>query len=227
MPILASMTGTGPPFRLVALWVVVCAIAELSGIGLAAAWWIAMDRIDPAPATLALKWLSLGLKSLSGLVEGSILGTLQALVLRRVFPRLPVPRWVALTALVAVFGWAVGSAFPIFGQPPVTGAEPFDPPLGWTLLASGAMGVAVGAVFGAAQAIALRRAATGAGWWIAVNAAGWGLALPVIYAAAGLGPADPALPGMLARALAAGLVAGLILGAVTALGFRLIVPRPA
>jgi hypothetical protein len=219
------MTWTGPPPRLVALWIVACTAAELAGICLAAIWWIAMDRADPTPATLAAKLLSLGLKSLSGVVEGGVLGTLQALALRRIYPRLPVALWVMLTMLLAVLGWAAGSAVPIFVTADPGQAAAPEPALALTLLAGAAMGLALGALFGAVQAIAFRHAATRTGWWIAVNAAGWGVALPLIYAVASTGPPEMETVRLVAKALAAGLGAGLILGCVTALALRVMAPR--
>ena len=198
-------------------WVGVCAAAELLGIALGTGWWVAMDRIAPDPASLAGKFAMLGLKSLSGLVEGVVLGLLQGLVLRRLYPRLPLPAWIALTALLAIGGWAAGSAIPIFGGP--GGEEPAEPSLFLSIVLAAGFGLAAGALFGAVQAAALRRAASASYWWIIVNAAGWALALPVIYAAASLPDAASPIWLILAAGLASGATAGIVLGAVTGLAF--------
>jgi hypothetical protein len=105
----------GPSRRDYGVWVITCAAAKLIGIGAAAAWWITMDLIAPDPVSLAGKATMLVSKSLSGLFEGTVLGILQALALRRIYPRLSLPPWVALTVSLAIFGWAVGSAIPMFG----------------------------------------------------------------------------------------------------------------
>lgn len=213
------MGWSGPPIGLYASWIVACAIAELLGIALGGAWWFAMDQIDPEPSTLAAQWLALLLKSGSGLVEGTALGGLQALVLRHIYPALPVARWMLLTIALAVAGWAAGSAIPIFGTFDGTGDASFDPSIGEMAVFSGLLGAGLGAAFGAVQMRALRTAAQNSIWWVAVNAAGWALALPIIYFAASTGAPQQAVATVAAKGVAAGLVAGLVLGATTGLAF--------
>lgn len=219
------MIWPGPTRSQFLLWVLVCALAELLGIGIGAGWWIGMDQLNPEPTSTAAKWISLFLKSLSGVVEGAVLGTLQALVLRRIYPRLPVRKWIALTVGLAVLGWAVGSGIPLFANFSGPQPEPLDPPLGWTLLASGLMGLLLGTLFGAVQMIAFQEAAENTHIWIVVNALGWGIALPIIYAAASIGSPDMSLQSMLLQAVVAGSLAGVILGSITGTGMWRIVPR--
>lgn len=218
------MVWNGPTRSQLLLWVFVCALAELLGIGFGAAWWVSMDNLNPEPASTAGKWVSLFLKALSGVAEGTVLGGLQAVVLRRIYPGLAVSKWVGLTVVLAVFGWAVGSAFPIFGEFSTTTSEHYDPPLGLTLMMSALMGLLLGAVFGAVQMLAFRNVATRSYVWIVVNALGWGLALPVIYAAASMGSLDTQFQEMILQALVAGVLAGLILGGVTGLGLLRMAP---
>ena len=90
---------------------------------------------------------------------------------------------------------------------------------------SGVMGLLLGAVFGSVQMIALRGAAHRAQIWIVVNALGWGVALPIIYAAASTGSPDMSRQLMILKALAAGLFAGLTLGGITGLGLRWMAPK--
>jgi hypothetical protein len=102
-----------------------------------------------------------------GGVEGSVLGGLQALVLRRLYPALPVLRWIALVAVLGVVGWATGSTIPIVGRFEDAGGALFDPPVGQTLLLAGLFGAflarglaasrAAGIVIGAVAGLAFRR----------------------------------------------------------------------
>ena len=84
-------------------------------------------------------------------------------------------------------------------------------------------GLLIGAIFGAVQGLALMRGAERAWLWIAANALGWGVALPVIYAAASEAGGNIAAPA----AAGAGLVAGLLLGLVTGAFLRWMPPKPA
>jgi hypothetical protein len=205
------------------VWVITCAVAELIGIGAAAAWWITMDLIAPDPVSLAGKATIVVSKSLSGLFEGAALGVLQAVVLRRIYPRLSLPHWVALTVSLAIFGWAVGSAIPMFLT--FGDAEPIEPPVSMILGFASAFGLLVGALFGAVQAFALWRAAHHSHWWIAVNAAGWAVALPVIYVGASLPDESTTTAQVVAVGLVSGILAGTLLGAITGLAFRCMEPK--
>lgn len=181
-----------------------------------------MDQISEDPGSLAGKIAMLGLKSLSGLVEGIVLGSLQALFLRHLYPRLSVPAWVVLTTLLAIFGWATGSAIPIFGT--FDGQERVEPPLQLVIGFASFFGLLIGALFGGVQMIAFRRAAFHSHWWIIVNAAGWAIALPVIYLAASLPDQSSPIWQIIGAGLASGIIAGVLLGAVTGLAFWRIEP---
>jgi hypothetical protein len=213
----------GPSFRTYGLWVITCAAAELIGIGAAAAWWVTMDLIAPDPVSLAGKATMLVSKSLSGLFEGTVLGVLQAVVLRRIYPHLSLPHWVVLTVSLAIFGWAVGSAIPMFGA--FSDSEPVEPPMNLLLGFASIFGLLVGALFGAVQALALRQAARRSHWWITVNAAGWAVALPVIYFGASLPDESATTAQVIAAGLVSGILAGTLLGAVTGLAFRHMEPK--
>jgi hypothetical protein len=88
-------------------------------------------------------------------------------------------------------------------------------------------GLLVGALFGAVQALALRRAALHPHWWIIANAVGWAMALPVIYFGASLPGEAALLVQAIAAGLASGAIAGLILGVVTGLAFARMEPKQA
>jgi len=203
-----------------ALWTVVCGLAELLGIATGALWWVGWDQLNPEPVGAATKAGMLAIKGLSGLVEGLILGLAQAWLLRRRYTALSAVAWSSVTCALALLGWTIGSSFAIYGGAEA-GAPPADPGPVATVIMSAGFGLAVGAVFGAGQALVLRRAARRAWVWIAANAAGWAIALPAIYLAASVGGG----PGLLPLAAGSGLAAGLMLGLVTGLSLRWMPPR--
>lgn len=153
------------------------------------------------------------------------MGGLQYLALRRIYPTLSMGRWILYTSILAVAGWAIGSAIPIFGEFSDTATEPYDPPVVPLAMASAAMGAGLGVMFGFVQRFALRAAATDTHWWVVANAMGWALALPLIYVAASLGGPDDPISAYIGAGLVAGLGAGLVLGLVTGLSFWKMEPR--
>jgi deazaflavin-dependent oxidoreductase (nitroreductase family) len=186
-----------------ATWSAACALAEAIGLGAAAG---AARLGEGRPTGVALALVVAG-----GLVEGTALGTLQAVVLGRGFPRLRRLRYAVATVLVAGLGWAAASA------PGVLGGADEDamPALGLVLLGAAALGLAMGAGLGAAQAWALRGAVPHPWRWIGANAAAWPVAMTLIFVGATTpGPAWPAWSVVLLGA-ATGAVAGTALGLVT------------
>jgi hypothetical protein len=196
-------------------WILLTALAELFGILLGASWWIWADGLLPEPDGLFLQISMLFFKALSGVPEGMVLGLVQANLMSRRLPDLSIVRWTMATCAVAVVGWALGSSFSIFAPGDGGTAGGFDPGVGATILMASGFGVLVGALFGGVQTLALSGLGVPRWPWIAGNAVGWALGLPVIYlAASGL-----ALGPMWALAAIGGLVAGALVGAATAVAF--------
>jgi hypothetical protein len=216
----AAPAGSSSGF--LAVWVLACAVAETGGLGVAGAWWILADRWNPEPMQTAAQVQMLIAKSLAGVGEGTILGLVQGFMLRRVYPRLRMAPFVLSTVLVAVSGWAAGSSASIFGNFESEAAAG-EPPLWWILTAAAFFGFLAGGAFGAAQWVALRRAAQHATWWIWMNATGWSIALPVIYLAAGFDTGGNALVTAV-TVLTAGLAAGACVGAATAVAIMAMRP---
>ena len=192
------------------LWILATALAELFGVVLGACWWVWADGLNPEPAGLAQQVAMLLLKALSGAPEGLVLGLTQARLLSRRLPQLSVVRWVAATCAVAVTGWAVGSSFAIFASG--DGGAAFDPGVGETILMAAGFGLAVGALFGGVQSLALGGLGVSRWPWIVGNAAGWAMGLPAIYVAASGAAAAP----VWALGAAGGLAAGALVGLATA-----------
>jgi hypothetical protein len=179
--------------------------------------------MNPEPQALTAQVGMLAAKSLAGVGEGAVLGVAQGVMLRRFFTGLHLGPWILMTVLIAVFGWAAGSAVSIFGN--VDANAPAVEPRFWSVLPFTIFfGLFAGALFGLAQSVVLKRAAEESHWWIYANAAGWAVAIPVVYWAASLDYSGHGLWAVIAIGTAAGLIAGAIVGAVT--GIALLKMKP-
>lgn len=165
-------------------WITVTVLGEAIGFGGAMMLGRAALMLlgDPAPGP-ATELLVFALSATAGLVEGACLGLAQWLVLRRLFPRLPLRGWVVATAIGAALAWVLGMGAGMHapGVPP-------SPVVLAVLAVLG--GLVLGAVLGAAQALVLRRFCSAGGPWILASALGWTIGLLFAYAGAALTP-DP------------------------------------
>lgn len=172
---------------------------------------------DDWPSALAVWFGSIA----GGAVEGLAVGLVQLWVLRPWLPRLPGRRWVLVTVAVAVLGWALGMAFPaLVAWRLGTGggtSSAAGPPLWLMPLAGAAMGLVLGAIFGAAQAGVLRGHVARPRRWVTANALGWAAAMAVIMTGASVPSVPWPWPQLLALGAATGILAGLAIGAVTGL----------
>jgi hypothetical protein len=184
-------------------WVAACAAAEAVGMTAAV---LAARLGGDVPTGAALALVVAG-----GLVEGTALGTAQALLLGPVLPGLRRGRYVAATVLVAGLGWA-GASAPAVLSGDDGGAAP---PLGPVLLGAAGLGLVMGVVLGAAQTWALRGAARLPWRWTTANTVAWPGAMAVIFLGATLPDAAWRLDAVLLLAVATGAAAGALLGAVT------------
>lgn len=206
-------------------WIEACAVGELLGIAIGALWWVSVDRFDPVPMGATAEWMVFFAKAASGLMQGLVLGLLQGWALRRQFPALNLRDWVAATTLVGIAVWSVAAWYAVF---PSLDGDPLLPAvetLFQTAVTAAGFGLGLGLLFGLAQALVLQRAAGNARWWIAVNALGWGAALPCIYVAASIGSAEPSSLEIAFRGLVGGIVSGVVLGTVTGLSFAVMPAR--
>ncbi|MHC1557876.1 hypothetical protein ACR9E3_02910 [Actinomycetospora sp. C-140] len=190
---------------LLARWIPVVTLAELAGFALPA---VVGVLTAPAPASDAVPAL-VG----AGVVEGMLLGAGQALVLRRVLPRLSARRWIGATASGAALAYLLGllpsTVSPVAATWPAAVLVLLAVPLGVLLLAS----------IGGAQWLELRRHVDRAGWWVAVTALAWLLGLGVFLAVATplWQPGQTVLVSVLVG-LAAGALMALVMATVTGLG---------
>jgi len=172
-----------------------------------------------AAAVLANGWgdqarmLALTVVVLGGLVEGTALGVVQARLLRTALgPR--ARAWALTTVAVAGLGWAAASA----PQTLSGGDSGPPPPVGLVLAGAAGLGLAMGAVLGAAQALTLRGRVAHPWRWVSVSATAWVPAMVVIFAGASAPDAAwrayQTVPLGAVTGLAAGALLGLVCGAL-------------
>lgn len=183
-------------------WILACAGAEAIGMTASAAAATVTNGQPPATALTAVV--------AGGLVEGLALGLLQALVLRRWLPQLGRLAWVVVTAVVAGVGWAAASAPSQLGDP--SGEAP---PLGLIVVGALALGAAMGAVLGAAQALVLRGRVAHPARWIGISAIAWTPAMGVIFLGATLPDESWPRPVVIVLGTVTGAVAGALLGLIS------------
>lgn len=193
-----------------ARWVLACALAETLGMTAAAsAARVGNDLAEGGGSGRA--WLALGAVVAGGLVEGSALGLLQARVLAEGRPGLARGRFVGMTVLVAGIGWAAASAPSALGGDDGTAA----PPLALILFGALGIGLVMGPVLGAAQAVALRGAVVHPWRWVAANAAAWPPAMAVIFLGASTAGAGWPTVAVAGYGAVTGALAGTVLGLVS------------
>jgi len=140
-------------------WTLYVSAGEFLGFAAPALAGVAMSHSDGRATLMAMV--------LGGAIEGAILGWSQARVLRRIYPRLSVRRWVMLTSAGASFAWLVGMV-------PSTFHNAWESwPFGGILAAAGMLSVLLLSSIGVAQYCELRRHVSGAGTWILITVGAW------------------------------------------------------
>ena len=199
-------------------WVVACAAAEAIGMTAAAGAARWATALTDHGVTHATAW-GLLVIVLGGLVEGTALGWLQAWALGGLLDRTGRRQWALVTVLVAGLGWAAASLPAVLaGDVANDGASDGaggQPPLLLVLLGAAALGGAMGALLGAAQASTLRHRVRHPWRWVLGSTAGWTLAMPVIFLGATAVPAGWPWWLVLPVGAVTGLVAGSALGLVS------------
>jgi hypothetical protein len=145
-----------------------------------------------------------------GLIEGTALGVLQAAWLARVFPGLSRLGWIVATVLIAGVGWALASAPSALGD---RGGAP--PAVALILVMAAGLGLAMGALLGAGQALVLRHHVRHPWRWVWVSAVAWMPAMIVIFTGATVPDASWPTAVVVVLGALTGVVAGAILGVVS------------
>ncbi|MGW6225484.1 hypothetical protein ACWFQT_00075 [Cellulosimicrobium cellulans] len=188
-------------------WIVLCATAEAVGMAASAAAARAGTALVTAGRGSVLAWT---IVVLGGLVEGTALGLAQRAALTRLAPTLHRHRWLLVTVAVAGLGWAAGSVPSVLATD--DGATAPGPVA--ALGGAAALGLAMGAVLGAAQSWVMRPATQHPWRWVGISAAAWTPAMVLIFTGASITPADWPLGAVVLFGTATGAVAGAVLGAV-------------
>jgi hypothetical protein len=215
---IVQKTSTQWEWKLWLQWILANAIGETVGLG-ATLLLGAFLLVQAEPTIGALPAAALGV--LAGtVIEGSIVGTAQWLVLRRPLDHMRWRTWVLATALGACIAWTLGMipSTLLFTAPDSGAATPgeISDLMIYTLAA--AMGIALGSILGAAQWLALRRHLPKAGWWIPTNALAWMLGMVVVFLGTSFIPAGgitvPVALILLLFVVAAGAVVGAVHGLI-------------
>ena len=183
-------------------WIMSCVVGEAIGMTASAS---AAHASGALPAYAALALVVVG-----GLIEGTALGVLQGAWLARRFPGLSHLGWIVATVLIAGLGWALASAPAALGDP--DGGEP--DPVVIVVMAAG-LGLAMGALLGAGQALVLRHHVRHPWRWIGISAVAWAPAMVVIFAGATVPDASWPTAAVIVLGALTGVVAGAILGLIS------------
>lgn len=148
-------------------------------------------------------------------IEGSLVGTAQWLVLQRPLHKMRWSTWALATALGACIAWTLGmipSIFMFNGSNGGTGGPGAMSELMIYMLAAG-MGLVLGPILGVPQWLALRRHVPDAGWWVLANALAWMLGMVIIFIGTSFIPPS-GFTWQIAMLLLFVVVAGAVVGAV-------------
>jgi hypothetical protein len=196
-------------------WIFQCALAELLGLSLAAAWYGTVFVAFGEPLDLAPRLGVWFLLTLAAVPEAVCLGGGQVMGLQRLGVAVKPRLFLLGTLLIGLLAWGVGGAIPLFiavGD----GLPATEPSLGQTAVLASIFGAVAGLLFGSAQSAGLATELRLR--WVVGNVLGWLLGLPLIYVAASLGADQSSLLGQLAYWALGGLGAGLLVGSGTAVG---------
>jgi len=192
-------------------WTMLCAGAETVGVTVAASAGLLADRAFPAPRTPDATALAILVVVVGGLVEGVVLGSLQASGLRRWLPAFSPRSWILITTLVAGLGWASATVPTQLAQ----ADNLAEPPRVVVIVGGLAIGALMGSVLGAAQATVLHGVIPHPWRWIWISTIAWTPAVGIIFVGAALPRADWSVPLTLGVAAITGGSAGVVLGAVS------------
>ncbi len=199
-------------------WILANAASETVGLGttlLIGAFLL----VQAEPTIGALPAVALGVLAAT-VIEGSIVGTAQWLVLRHPLEKMRWHTWVLATALGACVAWTLAMipSTLLFTGPDSGAAAPGEMSDLMIYTLAAAMGIALGSILGAAQWLALRRHVPKAGWWIPANALAWILGMVVVFLGTSFIPAEgitvPVALLLLMFVVAAGAVVGAVHGLV-------------
>lgn len=183
-------TSTSWDWKLWFQWILANMVAETVGLG--GTLFIGILLLSNAEKTVGVVPAA-ALAVLAGtFIEGTVVGTMQWLVLRRPLKSMRWRSWALATALGAFVAWTLGmipSTFFFTGADTgTTSTAPMSDLMVYTLAA--AMGLALGAILGVPQWLVLRRYVLKAGWWALANALAWMLGMVIVFIGTSFIPAE-------------------------------------
>jgi hypothetical protein len=199
-------------------WVLANAAAEAAGLGITALVGISVFSSFGEETGILVTLVLAALAVAAGtLVEGTVVGTAQWLVLRDPLPGMRWRTWVVATAAGAFVAWTLGmvpSTVFSLGAEPAGGSASPEPGdltiLGLAFL----MGLVLGPVLGFAQWLALRRFVGSAALWMPANALAWAFGMVVIFTGIDLATSGSFGPGTVIILAATLACAGAVVGAI-------------
>jgi hypothetical protein len=211
---------TGADARLYGRWILANGWAEALGLGttllLGRAAAPLLDRTTGIAVTLfgALAAVVLGV-----VLEGTLVGAIQARVLRQALPDLAPQSWVSATMLGAGIAWILGmvpSTVAALTTAPGLPVPPTEPSALLQYGLAAGLGLVTGPILGAAQFRVLRRYVSKAHWWLWANAGAWALGMMLIFVGMDVVPwergAVPVAASVYAVCGLAGLAVGMVHG---------------
>jgi hypothetical protein len=207
-------TRTSLDWKLWFQWILANTVAETIGLGgtlLIGAFLL----MQVEPIIGAIPAAALGV--LAGtVIEGSVVGTAQWLVLRRPLKSMKWSAWTLVTALGACVAWTLGmipSTLMSIGSDTGGAASAQMSDLVIYALAA-AMGILLGTILGVPQWLVLRRHLPTAGWWIVANALAGMIGMVVVFMGTSFIPAEGITLQVALLLLLFVIVAGAAVGAV-------------
>jgi hypothetical protein len=161
--------------RLWIRWVLANSLAETVGLGAAFGIGAILFPYLNAPGVL-VALTTVAVAVLAGtLIEGTVVGTAQWLVLRRPLPSIKWRTWVLATATGGFVAWTLGMlpSTLISAEAESGGSAPSEPSEAMVYGLAALMGLAAGTILGTPQWIVLRRHIRRAALWIGANALAW------------------------------------------------------
>ncbi len=168
-------------------WVLANSLAETLGLGAAFGIGALLFPYLSAPGVLiALATVAVAVMA-GTLIEGTVVGTAQWLVLRRPFPGMRWRAWVLATAAGAFIAWTSGmlpTTLLSAGSDESGGSTPSEPSEAMVYALAALMGLVAGTILGTPQWLVLRRHVRRAAIWIAANALAWVPGMVLAFVAA-------------------------------------------
>jgi uncharacterized protein with PQ loop repeat len=198
-------------------WVLANTVAETVGLG--GTLLIGFLLLSNAEKTMGIVLAAVLGVLAATFIEGTVVGTMQWLVLRRPLKSMRWRVWALATALGAFVAWTLGMLPFLFtsADTGATSSAEMSDLVIYTLAA--ALGLVSGTILGFPQWLVLRRYVQKAGWWVLANALAWMLGMVIVFVGTSFIPAK-GITWQLALPLLFVVAAGATVGAVH--GFALI-----